>query len=104
MTFQDSYAAKFAAESNWGHFLDHPVPLAEREDPSALLPWKGMTLQHRTTTAIDTTWNEIAARINVFPYPTSDAAKSTTKTFMHSCGSIETLSTVSSSAVYSTAG
>jgi hypothetical protein len=72
MTFQDSYAAKFAAESNWGHFLDHPVPLAEQEDPSALLPWKGMTLQHRTTTAIDTTWNEIAARINAFPYPTSD--------------------------------
>jgi hypothetical protein len=46
--------------------------LPEQEDPRSLLPWKGMMLQHRTTTAIDPTWNAIAARINAFPYPTSD--------------------------------
>jgi hypothetical protein len=40
MTFRDGYAATFAADSNWGHFLDHPVHLPEQEDPRSLLPWK----------------------------------------------------------------
>lgn len=69
---KDNHVAQFAADPRWGTFIECPAPLGAGEDPGQLLPWQNMRKQTRAPDPSNRLWNDLIARINAYPFATSD--------------------------------
>ncbi|MDC7788604.1 hypothetical protein PQJ75_24285 [Rhodoplanes sp. TEM] len=73
MSFHDPLVDRFASHPGWGCFMARPEPLPADGDPIALVGVDvPLTDLKRSETTDNRIWNDIARRINAYPFRTSD--------------------------------
>lgn len=72
MTFHDPFVAQYAGRDGWGNFLPLPAPLAAGSDPIESVTRKMQMSRHPLPLDGNKIWDGIAARINAYPFVTSD--------------------------------
>jgi hypothetical protein len=73
MTFVDGFVAQYADRDGWGDFVAAPAPLAADVNPASLVTFfKAPMSLPGLPQGENKIWNDIARRINSYPFPSSD--------------------------------